>query len=311
MRREVRRWWPFAGLLLAGMARWLVADAHPEAGTTLVSLALGSGWAALLLWLVPQRRVPVVPQPPRQQATLLVAGAMLLCGPQLALLAHAVTIDPGGLTMALALTPVVLVVAGSVWREESQSEVAGQLWPGLAAVGGLLLLLVQPALDDPRNDAVYLLSPILTGVGAAWCTARRRQREAALSQPGGVSLVVQREHGYSVGVLLGAACVFAAGALLQRATGSGWAASLLAVAWDGVTVLLSVLALERLSAERWTAQFVLLPLLILIEGLVMVHPLLTARWVAGLALLTVAVVYLLLPPPVPTQTLLGGGRERS
>jgi drug/metabolite transporter (DMT)-like permease len=292
------------------MMRWLVADAHPEAGTTLQSLAVGSGWAALVLWLVPQRRVPVELQPPRQAGRLLLAGVLLLCGPQMALLAHALTIDPGGLTMALALTPVVLVVAGSVWQQEEQGEVAGQLWPGLAAVGGLLLILVQPALDDPRNDIVYLLTPILTGLGAVLYPARPRRGEEALAQPSGVFLALRKEHRDGLLMLLGAAAVFAVGALVQRVTGAHVQASVLAVAWDGVTVLLSVLALERLSAQRWAAQFVLLPLLILIEGLVLVHPPLTVRWIVGLALLAAAAVYLLLPPAMPAESLLGSARER-
>jgi threonine/homoserine efflux transporter RhtA len=56
-----------------------------------------------------------------------------------------------------------------------------------------------------------------------------------------------------------------------------------------------VLALSRLGANRWSAQFVLVPLLILIEGMVLVRPGITTRWVVGLALVALASVYLLLP----------------
>jgi hypothetical protein len=60
--------------------------------------------------------------------------------------------------------------------------------------------------------------------------------------------------------------------------------------------LLSVFALMRVGAARWSAQFALLPLLIVLEGILLVRPVFTARWVVGLSLLALASVYLLLPP---------------
>jgi hypothetical protein len=63
--------------------------------------------------------------------------------------------------IALALTPVVVALAGRV------ESVAGRIWPGLAAVAGLMLVVAQPSLGDARSDVALCLMPVLTGCGAA------------------------------------------------------------------------------------------------------------------------------------------------
>lgn len=164
-RDRVRRWWPLLALLVAGAARWIVTDTHPEAGSTLVSEALGCAWAALLVWAVAPRSARWVGG---SGWKTMPAGAILVGGPVTALLAHAPLVDPGGLTMALALTPVVVAVASDALSRGQTDDVAGRLWPGLAAVAGLLLVLVTPSLSDVRSDFVLALTPLLAGVGAAW-----------------------------------------------------------------------------------------------------------------------------------------------
>jgi threonine/homoserine efflux transporter RhtA len=78
--------------------------------------------------------------------------------------------------------------------------------------------------------------------------------------------------------------------------------TLSAVACDGILALLAVVALARLGAVRWSAQFTLLPLLIVLEGIVLVRPTLSTRWVVGLLLLAVASVFLLMPPEPEEET---------
>jgi hypothetical protein len=270
------RWWPLVALLVAGSVRAVVADAHPEAGTTAASMALGCLWAAGMLLLLPLRGEAV---PPASAWRALLAGAMLLPGPLLpVLLLGTAPVDSGGLTMALALTSVVVAVASAAMSGEGE-DVAGRLWPGLAAVGGLLLVLVTPALNDARADAAMVLAPVLAGVGAVWFA---------------------QQHGGAVWrtrlALVGGAIVFSLAAC------AGWgmlgrpAVSLAAVAWDGVIAGLGVMSLARLGAVRWSAQFVLLPLLVLALGLVVVRPALDWRMVLGLGLLAVAGGYLLWLP---------------
>jgi drug/metabolite transporter (DMT)-like permease len=273
-RDRFRRWWPLLALLIAGAARWIVTDTHPEAGSTLASEALGCAWAALLVWAI-------APRSPGRKAgspwKTLLAGAMLVGGPVTALLAHAPLVDPGGLTMALALTPVVVAVASAALSRGQSDDVAGRLWPGLAAIAGLLLVLVTPSLSDARNDLILALTPLLTGIGAAWLCAQSSTTAGKLR----------------IG-LAGAAALFAAAALAGWPLSGRPTFSVVAVAWDGVIALLSLLTLVQLGTTRWSAQFVLLPLLILLEGIVLMHPPLTLRLDCGLTLLAVASLYLLL-----------------
>jgi hypothetical protein len=204
---------------------------------------------------------------------------MLFGGPAVALLIRGRELDAGSLTIALALTPVVIAIAASALGRENSDGIAGRIWPGLAAVAGLLLVLAQPTLGDARSDLALVLAPALTGVGAAlFC----------VDPPVSASRVIH--------ALIGASALFAL-ALVETyfVAGSRPSISLLAVACDGVLALLGVVTLGQLGATRWSSQFTWVPLLIILESIVLVRPQLTAHWVVGLVLLALAGVYLLLP----------------
>lgn len=270
-------------LLLAGASRWIVADVHPEADSTLTSEAAGCAWAALLslLFLVRQPTNTTAQRPPSLAASIrsLLAGAMLFGGPSVALLIRGRELDAGSLTIALALSPVIIAIAASGMGTVQPGNIAGRIWPGLAAVAGLMLLLAQPTLGDARSDLALVLAPALTGVGAALFCA--------------CPTVAPARRSYA---LLGASMLFTITlAVTYRVTGIRPSISLLAVACDGVLALLGVIALAQLGATRWSSQFTWIPLLIAMEGIVLVRPQLTPYWIIGLLLLALASVYLLLP----------------
>jgi hypothetical protein len=181
--------------------------------------------------------------------------------------------------MALALTPVVIAVVESATRHDSET-LAGRLWPGLATVAGLLLLLAEPSLTNPGEDILLVLTPLLTGVGAVvFCSSR----DSAWRVPA---------------ALLGASAALAVGALVNVATHSGGLYDMagLAAGFDALEALLSIVAISRLSATRWSAQFALVPLLVLIEGLALMPTSIHGRMIVGLLLLAIAAVALLIPP---------------
>lgn len=221
------------------------------------------------------------------------SGAMLFGGPAVALLFRGQDLDSGSLTIALALTPVIIAIAASALGTESSDGIAGRIWPGLAAVAGLLLVLAQPTLGDARTDLALILAPALTGIGAVlFC----------MDQPNSAYRVVA--------ALLGASALFAVAlAETSFAAGTRPSVSLLAIACDGVLALLGVVVLAQLGSTRWSSQFTWVPLLIILEGILLVRPQLTSHWVIGLGLLVVASIYLLLPQsndstpgasPIPT-----------
>lgn len=269
-------------LLLVGASRWAVSAARPEAESTLTSETLGCAWAALvaLVILLPRRqRAKAQPRPPLA-ATLrwLLAGGLLFGGPAIDLLVPAHGLNSTALTIALTLTPIVIAVASSAVGTESSEGIAGRIWPSLAAVAGLLLVLVEPNLGDARADVLLLLAPVLAGTGAVlFC---RDGRKESVRVPA---------------TLLGACGLFALGLLGSYVAGVRPNFSLAAIACDGIAALLGVAVLSRLGPTRWSSQFTWIPLLVILEGIALVRPKLTAHWFTGLVLLIIASVYLLLP----------------
>jgi len=269
----------------------MLAEALPGSATTFASAALGCGSAAALCLLVYPRRMKGLVRDGELWRSA-VGGALMIAGPLIGLL------RPGGvsgsaLTMALALTPVVLTVAEAAMRGASEN-LAGQLWPGLAAVAGLLLVLPQPSLANPINDLLLVLAPVLTGCGAAlFLTAKETTRRLQAA-------------------LLGAAVLLACGALVVVAQHERvWPGMLgLAAGMDAAQAALTVLVLGRLSGARWSAQFALVPLLVLLEGLGLMRERVPGRVVSGLVLLAVAGVALLLPPVEESRLELGQARVR-
>ncbi len=281
-----RLWWPFVLLCFLGGSRWALSESLPGSVTTFASASLGCGSAAAFYLLLtrPWRRSRAV----RTQLTRsAVGGALMISGPLLMLLRPR-SIPAGSHTMALALTPVVIAVVESATRHDSET-LAGRLWPGLAAIAGLLLLLAQPRLTNPGEDILLVLTPLLTGIGAVlFCSSR----ESAWRVPA---------------ALLGACASLGLGALVNLATHTGgfYEMAGLAAGFDALQALLSIVAISKLSATRWSAQFALVPLLVLLEGLAFMTAGIPARMIVGLLLLAIAGIALLIPPTEEPRLELG------
>jgi drug/metabolite transporter (DMT)-like permease len=253
----------------------------PGSATTLASAALACGSVAALWVLVfPLRSVLWTPR--RDLWSSVVGGGLAIAGPLVGLV-NPQGLSAGNLMMAFALTPVVLAVAEAA-RGDSRENLAGRLWPGLAAVAGLLLLLPQPVFGSAGSDVVLVIAPLLTGCGAAlFCSA-----DAGVWR--------------MPAALCGAAVVLGIAALAVFHRGHVWPEMLgLAAGLDAVEALLTILVLERLSAARWSAQFVVVPLVILVESFVILRESLSPRGIGGLLLLAGASAALLAPPVEDTN----------
>ncbi len=191
-------------------------------------------------------------------------------GPAITLFLRGRNLDASALTIALALTPIIIAIAASALGTESSEGIAGRIWPGLAAIAGLLLVLVQPTLGDLRTDLALAFAPMLTGIGAVLFCA-----DQSPDQPHAASRMPT--------ALLGASTLFAiALAASYFAAHARPSLALPAVACDGILALLSMLTLNQLGATRWSSQFTWIPLLVILEGIVLVRPRLTAHWFIGL-----------------------------
>lgn len=281
-----RRWLPMVLLCAVGGSRWVLSEALPGSSSTFASAALGCGSTAALCLLVYPRRMNGLVRDGELWRSA-VGGALMIAGPLVGLLRPG-RVSGSALAMAMALTPVVLAVAETAMRGGS-GNLPGRLWPGLAAIAGLLLVLPEPSLASPASDLLLVLAPVLTGCGAAlFCTAK----ETAWRLPV---------------ALLGAAVVLmgcALGVVVEHER--VWPAMLgLAAGVDALEAVLTVLVLGRLSAARWSAQFALVPLLVLLEGLGLMRERVPVRVVGGLVLLALAGLALLLPPAAEARLELG------
>lgn len=289
-----RRWWALAALCLLGAFRWRLADLWPESASTALSGSLGCATACLVsctyagLHRVSWLRL-------RAFLAAFCAGALMLGGPALVLLIGRHSIDESAFTMALALIPVVVAVVRPLFRETHAPELAGRLWPGIAAVAGLLLVLPQPSFESGVADVTLIAAPVLSGVGAAWLRSSR----------GASAWKV-------VSALCGATFLFLVAAIaageLRSVNVQG---IVLAAVFDGLAAWLSVLALLRVGATRWSSQFVLIPLLIVVESVLMVWPGRDMRMWTGVVLLALSSFFLLLPPRADAVDDLSIQPERS
>ncbi len=207
---------------------------------------------------------------------------MVLTGPACVAVVYPRHIGSNNAVLAMALTPVVIAIAAAVSDESGNTDLIASLWPGLAGLAGLLLLLPSPVNAEWTLWAALVSMPLLSGIGAAMT---RRGRNSSGEQAS------ESEHSTPI-AYLASGLVFAA---LSAFKGFRTASlSITACGLDALTVFLTVLTLSRLRPARWSAQFLFIPLLGFVEGVVSVHPVLDARSWVGLGILSISAVRLLL-----------------
>lgn len=274
----LRQGWPFALLCLAASSEGWITDTWPQAGSTLASETVACALAAALSFGLAFLKPKALPAR-LSTSSAAWGGALILAGPAIGLFLMS-SLGPANRVLALALTPVVVAVAEAALGTQEQGLSARSLWPGLAAVSGLLLVLPEPSLASPLNDAALLLAPLLTGIG---CTLFRRHTLDAMDARGNAAAMF-----VSAGILFGLGTAFQS--TLQHTLP---VPSFAAVAIDLILTLLSILSLQRLTATQYAARYVLVPLVILALSLLQVHETITARSVTSAVLLAGAAISLL------------------
>ena len=250
--RRVWEFWPLAVLCLLTSSRWMFVGAWPETESTVSSQAVAAVLAAVVCLALSRfvgksSTLSKTPWPWGAAA----AGAMLFGGMNSGVLSGSASPRGNDLLIALSLVPAVVAVA-LVARGQGEAGLTGlDVAPGILAPAGLLLLYSQPAFRNVGEDLTMLLTPLCAGVGAAWLAPSEVEafgtRRAAV-------------------VCAGTAVAFGVVGLLTHAK-----LVLPAVAFDLAVILTAMLSLARLGARRFSAQFVLVPLLLLFEGLAIVQ----------------------------------------
>jgi hypothetical protein len=265
----------FAVLCLLASARWILADQWPLMGSTLRSEAWACGVAAMVavgVAVARRRRFPGV----WNVVELLAVGASLLAAPALGAALTGAAGAALNRTVALCFVPVLVTVLGGIGNE---SGVSASLWPGLAGLGGALLLF-PVALPSTVLGWVGLAIPPLAVSGA--CVGLR-----------GVSRGVAAEWVAALLFAGGGVCL----ALMEAARGvsSGVPAqafSVWAVGLDAVVAGLAVFVVMRMEPLRYVSRYFVVPLLTIVANLAILRPYVSFRQWVGLVLMAAAALAL-------------------
>ncbi len=255
-----------------GETATLVAGAVGCAGAWIVFAALEAGARRSGM---PIRRIALRGEALR----IVIAGGMIVGGPAIAFLLPQ-TVYAVDFAIAMTLTPVVLSIASAWFETSSAADAGGRIWPGLLGLTGLLMLFAQPVLTDAGADCAYVLAPLLTGIGAALFGSSK-------VDAGG-------RRGLALGGGVASLSVISAISVVHSGSLAGFTA--LSAAIDGLLAAATIVALDQLGPERWSAQYVLVPLLIVVQGMIYARSYMSGQALAGLGLLVVAAGALLLRP---------------
>ena len=181
----------------------------------------------------------------------------------------------------MALIPIVVATSVGAFGA-SGDDLPGRLWPGLTGVTGLLLLLPQPDLSVRYLLALSIM-PLSAGLASAFLEMSLVNSADDHSSP--------KQSLWMGAALLAAAGIYGGCALQAGQTSFSfpWAGAVL----DGLGAFLSLQVLQTLGAMRWGAQFLLIPLLTMVEGVVLLRPVLDLRSWLAFVLLGVSSAYLL------------------
>ncbi len=277
--------WPFTLLCLLGASRWLLEATWPSTVSSYRTQVIGCAGAAslVLISFVHNRMNTPGSKLCLQPGRTGLLGVVVLAGPAVATLVAGRFVSGSSASLAMALSPVVVAVAMTALGALGQ-DLPARLWPGLTGLAGLLLLLPQPDLS-PRFLLALSVMPVSAGLASAFVDRGLSHAREGGDRKG-------RPRSWMAVALLGAAVVY--GGLAFQ----GWRESARHFPWsacvlDGLGAFLSLQVLETLGAMRWCAQFLVTPLLTLLEGVVFLHPLLDLRSWLAFGLLLVSSAYLL------------------
>lgn len=262
-----------AGLCLLLSTRWMFLDAWPQTQSRLSSQAFAAAILCVacvgFAYLRPKARRP----PERWSGSAAVGGLLLFAGLNAGQIAGPMAPRDTDLLIGMALAPIVIAIVLST-EGAGNGLSATDLVPGLLAAAGLLLILRQPSLGRPKADLVLLAAPFCAGTGAVWLACHHTRQ------------VTAKRAAVAFG---GAAILFAYFARKPPYSHPTVAATVL----DLLAMALAMGAVATVGVQRFAAQFAVVPLLFLLEGLVLEH--VRPSWVqlSGLLLLTLAAGWML------------------
>jgi hypothetical protein len=170
--------------------------------------------------------------------------------------------------IALCMVPVIVAVVSG----QTQS---GKLWPGLAGLGGAMLVFPLALSSGMLGYVGLLASAVAIAVA---CVACRRTAQGIATE-------------WSAGLMFAGGALGLIALLAMRGRSMQGTVSIWAVVLDALVAGLVVLSVMRMEALQYSARYFLVPLLFIFEDLFVSAP--TLREGAGVILLATASVGLL------------------
>lgn len=280
-------WIAFAGLCVLVSSARLLPYMAADGASSIAQQSCFYGLAGLVAWMIAARRLWARIKR-RELLWLQLAGVSILLLGVPAVVSEWVRDWLSDITQAalFALVPFVVVVV-AMGREPIAGDDLGVrrfFAPALTAFGGVLLLLPFnfPVSRGRIMSGVLLVAIVLVGFASEWIYRLLRGFEMM--------------EAFSIVCLSNA--VFLAACNLANLPSASWSGASSLISISSLCYLLELLLLVWLLREmppvRLAARFLVVPLLIIMEGLVILRPAFTVRMVAGLILLAVGAGYLLL-----------------
>jgi drug/metabolite transporter (DMT)-like permease len=269
-----RGWTALAVLCLWQASGWLL-PADSEVPSQLERSWIACALVALIssLLVLGGKRTPATQGHPRRWGAVAAAGALMFSVPAILLQGAREYAPETNATVIFSLAPVVVVLLCAA-ASSSQRSMA-MLLPALAGSAGVLLILPFEWPTSSRGwESLLEISAamVLASCAAVWLYALLQARREM------VTLAV-------IGLANAAVLLFWCGLRGELAM-RGWGTqSVVAVFSEAAIFALTVWLVGAIDPARFSARFLVVPLLTVVEGMMVLRPEFNGRLVAGLALL--------------------------
>lgn len=280
-------WTAFLLLCLLIASEWFVlpvvaGDVPSLERQALIDAALGVG--ALIGALIPGGRSAEWARLRTGWWRLAVGCILFFCMPVILVDAVSGQVPATSISALFALTPVVVVL--TVARSSGEgSDLQRLLVPALMGLGGVLCVLpfeLPASVREWGAFAVVSLAVVLAGAAAVWLHP--------LLKAAGIWEGIAIAGGCSAVVLLGWCGV--RGELVLRMSALRGELSLISAA-RMIETLLIIWLLREMEPIRFSARYLVISLMTIVEGFVLLRPTVTGRLVIGIVLLAVGAWWML------------------
>ncbi len=272
------RWtWALFGVFcIVASSWWIIGETWPDSDQmfTLSAKVWACGIGAVIASAVAVVRRRAVPRA-RDVLRLAAVGVGLLALSSLGVLVGGVAVRPVNAAAALCLVPIIAAVMESAWSERPM-----EFWPGLVGLAGASQIFPVTLRMGAAAYVGLLVPPF--AIAAACVACRRVARGVAMEWA--IALI-----------FIGGEAGLAVMEFVRKLSGGSVVPSFspLAIALDLLLAGMVVVLVLQMDVRRYVAQYFIVPVLTVLEGVVLLHAALLWRLGVGMVLMGIAAFALL------------------